>query len=104
MAKSSFIPSRYFIEVYEDMYGCTASSKMFMPLPKCELDMEKCLKKWYNHLYKQLPAGFDSIEYHAMREDEDGTYADLSMYWGCETMEYDPEIPFHTGWLKKEVV
>ena len=93
--KTSFIPSRYFIEVYEYSFGYPASCKMFMPLPICDLDMEKCLKKWYNHLHKITPPGaYNNIEFHAMVECEDGSFSDLSMMWGYEQMEHDPEIPF----------
>ena len=83
--------SKYFIEVSEEMYGCTGTHKIFMPLPKCEIDMEKALKKWYNRLYRKLPKGMDSIQYYAMVEREDGSYDDLSMTWNYQTWENDPE-------------
>ena len=82
--------SKYFIEV-NTTYGCSGSNKIFMPLPKCELDLEKCLKKWYNHLYSKLPIGMASIQYFAMVEREDGSFSDLSMKWNYETWENDPE-------------
>lgn len=92
---TSFVPSRYFITIMDDSFGYMGEGRMYMPLPVCELDMEKCLKKWYNHLYKKLPRGmYDFITYLAMKEDEDGSYSDLSMYWGIQEMENDPHIPF----------
>lgn len=93
---TSFIPSRYFIDTMDSSFGYTGESRIYMPLPVCELDMEKCLKKWYNHLYKKLPrCAYDSITYFAMREDEDGSYSDLSMHWDYEHMEHDPEELFY---------
>ena len=93
--KTSFIPSRYFIETYDYLYGCTSSARTYMPLPVCELDMEKCLKKWYNHIIKLESKYYNPyIEFHAMVECEDGSFSDLSMSWAYEQMEHDPEIPF----------
>lgn len=92
------INSRYYIMFSDEMYGCTGSSIKFMPLPKSQdLDMEKCLKKWFNHILKTLEPyvkrGYRCSVY-AMMECEDGSYSDLSCYWGCQELDHDPKIPF----------
>lgn len=92
MTKTNYIPSRYFIEVWDYAYEYSASSKIFMPLPKCELDMEKCLKKWYNKLTSTKEYFNSGTEIHAMREDEDGSYSDLSTKWGYEYMDNAPDF------------
>jgi len=79
------IKSRYFITAYETMYGCTASCEHYMPLPNDNLDMVKCLKKWYNHLTKSY---HPEVQYVAMVEREDGSIDDLSVYWFNEYLEH----------------
>ena len=77
--------SRYFIEIVDFAFGYTAATKLYMPLPKEELDLNKCLKKWYNHLTKIWRP---DVDVHAMREDEDGSYSDLTVHWGCEYLDH----------------
>lgn len=87
--------AKYFIEVYETMYGFTGSSVMQMPEPKCEIDMVKALKKWYNHIRKDIAYYANpDISYYAVVKFDDGSYHDLSMEWANEEMQYDPNIPF----------
>lgn len=87
------IRSKYFIEVFSSLYGCEGHSKMYMPLPKCEIDMEKALKKWYKRLCKAA-MNYEHIDVYAGVECEDGSFSDLSISWAYKEMEHDPSILF----------
>ena len=87
--------SNYFIEICDGTYGYFADSRIYMPVPSCEIDMEKALKKWYNHLCNQdWYWTASNITYYAKHELEDGTIEDLGMNWGYEQMSHEPSIPF----------
>lgn len=83
--------SEYFIEFYDYSFGYGATSRMYLPMPKVEVDMEKALKKVLKRLEKKLAKA--DITIFAMHETKEGL-EDLTMHWAYENMEHCPDIPF----------
>lgn len=83
--------SEYYIEFYDYSFGMSATSRMYLPQPKVEVDMEKALKKVLKRLEKKLAKA--DITVFAMHETKEGL-EDLTMHWAYENMSHCPDIPF----------
>lgn len=82
--------SRYFLEIVDDTMGYQATARMYMPLPYDDLDMVKCLKKWFKRVepaFLRASANGLDIAVYAMMETEDGEIHNLSAVWDFQYMD-----------------
>lgn len=76
--------SRWFVEISEDVYGATATQRVYIPC-RSDVNHVKCLKKLWKH-YDKMFYMMDNINVSAYVESEDGELCDMSQRWIYEEM------------------